>query len=468
MAARLRPSAGAATLLPLLLAMLGAGPAAAADPDPALVRRGEYLARAGDCVACHTAPGGRPMAGGLALPSPLGPIVATNITPSRTQGIGNYTLAQFSGALRRGVRADGAHLYPAMPYTSYALVTDDDTRALYAYFMLGVAPVDAAPARLTSLPFPFNIRLSMAAWNLVFLDGRPFVADPAKSAEVNRGAYLARGLAHCGACHSPRNLLMAESAKRELAGGQVGPWYAPNITADPNSGVGGWSVDELAAYMKLGRAGDKAHAAGPMAEAVDHSLAYLDEADLRAIAQYLKQVPPQRDSADTRPVYAWGGPSDEINSVRGVAWPADRNRLTGPQLYDAHCATCHHARAQGSPSGGLPPLFHTTTLGRSNTDNLVMVMLDGIARGEDGSNVLMPGFRKVLSDQQAATLGTYLSHRYGNPAGTVTAAQVAALRTGGAPSSMVAVVRGAMVVAAVLVMLALLIIVRRRRRPDSR
>jgi mono/diheme cytochrome c family protein len=457
------------SIAPLLLAMLGAGPVAAADPDPALVRRGEYLARAGDCVACHTAPGGRPMAGGPALPSPLGPIVATNITPSRTQGIGNYTLAQFTGALRRGVRADGARLYPAMPYPSYALVTDEDARALYAYFMLGVAPVDAAPARRTELPFPFNIRLSMAAWNLMFLDDRPFVADPTKSADVNRGAYLARGLAHCGACHSPRNMLMAESATRELAGGQVGAWFAPNVTADPNSGVGGWSVDELAAYMKLGRAGGKAHTAGPMAEAVDHSLAYLDGADLRAIALFLKQVPPQRDRADTRPVYAWGGPSDELNNIRGVTWPADRNQLSGAQLYDAHCATCHHARGQGSAGGGMPALFHTTTLGRSNTDNLVMVMLDGIVRGADASDVLMPGFRKVLSDQQAATLGTYLSHRYGNPASTVTAAQVAALRAGGAPSSMVAVVRAAMVAAAALVVLALLIIVRRRRqrRPAS-
>jgi mono/diheme cytochrome c family protein len=403
MATRLLRSVGAATLL---LAMLLAGEAAAVDPDPALVRRGEYLARAGDCVACHTAPGGRPMAGGLALPTPLGQIVATNITPSHSHGIGNYTLAQFSGALRRGVRADGARLYPAMPYTAYALVTDDDTRALYAYFMLAVAAVDAAPALRTELPFPFNIRLSMAAWNLLFLDSRPFVADPTKSADVNRGAYLARGLAHWG----------------------------PAIRH---------------------------------AEAVDNSLAYLDEADLRAIALYLKQVPPQRDGADTRPVYAWGGPSDELNSIRGVAWPADRNRLTGPQLYDAHCASCHHARAQGSAGGGLPPLFHTTTLGRSNTSNLVMVMLDGIARRADASDVLMPGFRKVLSDQQVATLGTYLSHRYGNPAGTVTAAQVAALRAGGEPSSLAAVVRVAMVVGAALVLLALFIIARRRPRRRS-
>ena len=191
-----------------------------ANPD--LIRRGEYLAIAGDCVACHTAPGGKPFAGGLPLPTPIGAIIATNITPSKTAGIGNYTLAQFTDAMRKGVRADGAHLYPAMPYTAYAKVTDDDLIALYAYFMQAVAPVDAAPPD-TSLPFPFNIRLLMLAWNTLFLDRDVFHADPARSADWNRGAYLARGLAHCGTCHTPRNLLMAEGASREMGGGEVGP-----------------------------------------------------------------------------------------------------------------------------------------------------------------------------------------------------------------------------------------------------
>jgi len=246
------------------------------------------------------------------------------------------------------VRADGAYLYPAMPYTSYALVSDADTRALYAYFMLGVAPVHTRPTQHTALPFPFNIRGSMALWNATFLETKPFAAEPAKGADVNRGAYLVRGLGHCGACHTPRNRLMAERSGAALSGAALGPWYAPNITADPNSGVGGWNVDELAAYMKTGHAAGKAHAAGPMIEAIDNSLAWLTPADLHAMAVYLKQTPAVHEAADTRPSYAWGAPGNDLDSIRGVAWPADRSRLSGAQLYDAHCATCHHANGEGS------------------------------------------------------------------------------------------------------------------------
>lgn len=438
-------------LMTAALALVLAGATAAAAADAALVRRGEYLAKAGDCAACHTAPGGRPMAGGLLLPTPVGAIAATNITPSRTHGIGNYTLAQFSAALRKGVRADGANLYPAMPYTSYAKVTDADVAAMYAYFMQAVPAVDAAPAQRTALHFPFSIRKSMVAWNLLFLDSAPFVADPGKSVQWNRGAYLTRGLAHCGACHTPRNVMMAESIRRELGGGDVGGWHAPNITADANSGVGGWSEQALVDYMRLGRAAGKAQAAGPMAEAVDHSLRYLGEKDLRAIAVYLKAVPAVHDASDTRPVNAWGAPHDELNSVRGVAWPKDRNQMSGPQLYDAHCATCHQAQGQGSFDGGLPPLFHNTTLGRSNTNNLVMVLLDGVERQADGRQVLMPGFRKTMSDQQIATLGGYLARSYGNPDAKVTVEQVSTLRSAKAPMTLIWLVQGGMLLVLALV-----------------
>lgn len=458
---RLEPAALLLTLL-----VLHGGAAAAADPDPTLVAQGKYLALAGDCIACHTAPGGAPMAGGLPLASPLGPIISTNITPSRTAGIGNYTLAQFSAALRRGVRADGAHLYPAMPYPAYALVGDADTRALYAYFMLGVAPVDAAPAQRTALSFPFSVRQSLALWNSLYLDTRPFAADPAKGDEVNRGAYLVRGLGHCGACHTPRNGLMAEQSGAALAGAALGAWYAPNISADRNSGIGGWSVDELVNYMKSGHAAGKAHAAGPMVEAIDNSLAHLEPADLRAMAVYLKQTPAVHDAADTRPSYAWGAASNQLDSIRGVAWPAERNSLSGAQLYDAHCATCHHASGEGSLRGDLPPLFHASSVGRRNTNNLVMVMLEGIARGPGGREVVMPAFGKVLSDEQAATLGTYVVQRYGNPAAAVTAAQVAELRAGGPRSSLAGVVFG-VIVALIVVLVLLALLIARRRRPRT-
>jgi mono/diheme cytochrome c family protein len=454
----------------IVLALVGLNVCAATATgaaDAGRVKRGEYLARAGDCIACHTAPGGKTMAGGLPLGTPIGAIISTNITPSKTHGIGNYTLEQFTDALRKGIRADGRNLYPAMPYTSYALVSDDDAKALYAYFMQGVQPVDAAPSKKTELPFPFNIRLEMAAWNLLFLDNKRFQPDPGKSTEWNRGAYLVRGLAHCSACHSPRNLLMAEQSSRELAGGEIGPWFAPNITSDANSGIGGWSEKELVDYMRLGHTADKGQAAGPMVEAIDNSLRYLTEDDLRAMATYLKSVPALHDATDTRPVYAWGAAADNLDSIRGVALPKDPNRMTGPQLYDAHCATCHQARGQGSFDDGLPPLFHNPDLGRTNTNNLVMVLLDGIERQADVPDVLMPGFRKELSDQQIATLGVYLAKNYGNPKVQVTADQVKTLRAGGASSNLVWLARLGMI-AVVVLLIAAFFAFRRRRRNQMR
>lgn len=448
-----------------LLGLLAAASAQAVDtPDAALVQRGQYLATAGDCVACHTAPGGQPYAGGLTVPTPVGAIVSTNITPSTTAGIGRYTERQFSDAVRKGIRADGAHLYPAMPYTSYAQVTDDDVRALYAYFMHGVAPVDRKPAP-TRLPFPFNLRWSMAAWNVLFLDARPFTPEPGKSAAWNRGAYLARGLAHCGTCHTPRNLLMAERPSRELAGGMVGSWLAPNITADAHSGIGGWSEQDLVDYLRLGHARGKAQAAGPMAEAVEHSLQHLEPADLQAIATYLKTVPAQRDPADTRAVDSWGAAFDGIADQRGTALADDAGLWSGAQLYDAHCASCHQAGGEGSFDGGLPPLFHNTATGRAEIGNLVLVILDGI-HWTDDSGVRMPGFAQALSDHQVATLANYLTLRYGNPAARTTATQVARLRAGGAPSHLVALVR-LLLVAAVVVILAIIVLWRRRRRTSS-
>ncbi|MGO4408955.1 MULTISPECIES: c-type cytochrome [unclassified Brevundimonas] len=450
---------------PIGLLGLAALPAQAqTTADAALIQRGEYLAIAGDCVACHTAPGGRSMAGGLKMASPLGTIVSTNITPSRTHGIGGYSFTQFDRAVRGGVRADGAQLYPAMPYTAYAKLTEDDTRALYAYFMHSVQPVDVAPEK-TRLPFPFNIRLSMAGWNLLFLNKKPFAPDPERSAEWNRGAYLVEGPAHCGSCHTPRNILMAESSRNVLSGAALGGWFAPNITSDPVSGVGGWSVEELAGYLRTGHAAGKAQAAGPMAEAIDASLRHLDEADLRAIAVYLKSSPPVRRKGDTRPAFAWGQASDDLASIRGVALPANLDQMTGPQLYDAHCATCHQAQGQGSFDGGLPSLFHNAALGRSRPDNLVMVVLNGLHRQPD---VNMPAFGRDLSDIQVATLVNYLTEQWGNPQSQVTAKQVATLRAGGPTSPLVFMVQASMLLVLVLIVAGLVGLWLRRkplRRP---
>lgn len=455
MTALIRRTAG---VLAALMATAGgcacAATLAAGTADGAQIERGRYLAVAGDCASCHTAPGGRPYAGGLPLQTPVGAIYSTNITPSKADGIGSYTLLQFSDALRKGIRGDGRHLYPAMPYTAYAQLTDGDVRALYAYFMHGVQPVNARAAQ-TRLPFPFNIRLSMSAWNLLFLDRGPFTPDPHRTAEWNRGAYLVRGLTHCGTCHTPRNLLMAEEPSRALAGGKVDTWEAPNITPDPRSGIGNWSAGDLVAYLHSGLAPGKAQAAGPMAEAIDFSLRHLTQADLLAIAAYLKAVPARHDPADTRPVDTWGAAYAGLASIRGHSLPEAANGMTGPQLYDAYCATCHQDRGQGSFDGGLPPLFHNTATGRSDPDNLVMVMLEGIRWRTDGSGTRMPGFGDELSDRQVATLGNYLTRHFGDPAATVTAARVAALRAGGAPTHLVLLAR--ILVALILLILALIV-----------
>jgi len=444
----------------------------AADVDAAAqIERGRYLATAGDCIACHTVAGGKPMAGGLAVDTPIGPIIASNITPSKSHGIGNYSLAQFSSAVRHGVRADGAHLYPAMPYTAYAKVTDEDMAAMYAWFMQGVAPVNAAPERSTRLPFPFNIRLSMLAWNWLFLDKEPFKGDPAKSVEWNRGAYLVQGLGHCGTCHTPRNALMGEQASKQLGGADLGTWSAPNITSDVNSGIGSWSREDLAAYLRTGRSAQHGQAAGPMAEAIDHSLRHLTPNDLDAIALYVKSVPALRDPNDSKPVTQWGQAGDRLAELRGVPLPKDLNRMSGAQLYDANCASCHQARGQGSFDGSLPPLFHNSTTGRSNTNNLVMAMLDGVRRqgagvGSAGNTdgYLMPAFRQTLSSEQIVSLGNYVQQLYGNPAGKVTLEQVTILRQGGAPSDLIGLVRGSLIVAGLALLLAILWW--RRRKED--
>jgi mono/diheme cytochrome c family protein len=449
-----------------------------ANPDQtALIEQGRYLAVAGDCVACHTKPdGGKPFAGGYGIMSPFGAIVSTNITPSKTAGIGDYTEAQFARALRQGIRADGAHLYPAMPYTSYAGITDADAHALYTYFMHGVAPVDETPPQ-TNLPFPFNIRLLMMGWNLLFLDDHRFMPDTTNSAEWNRGAYLTGVLEHCSACHTPRNLLMAESSGKAYAGGPVGTWYAPNITSDPVSGIGGWSNAELIEYLKTGDAHDKGQAAGGMAEAVQDSLQFLTHDDVAAIAVYLKTIPPIRDPGDTQPAFAYGRPANFEPGLRGKARQNSGSPVDGGEaLFSGYCASCHQPTGGGTLNQTYPALFHNTATGGSNADNMISAILFGVDRRAGDHHAFMPRFDEIsfvqsLSDEQIAQIATFVARQFGNPDLRVTAADVATVRAGG-PTSPLALVSTyavpALVVAAavVIALVALLLIRRRRRRPD--
>ena len=439
-----------------------------------LIKRGEYLAKAADCGACHTAPHGQPFAGGLAITSPVGTIYSTNITPSANYGIGRYSEEQFARAVRRGTRADGANLYPAMPYTSYSILTDEDVHALYSYFKQGVAPVEAEGPR-TDLPFPMNIRLSMKGWNMLFLNSHPFQPDSAQSEAWNRGKYLVEGAAHCSACHTPRGFLMQERGARAFAGGQVGTWYAPNITSDVNSGIGGWSQSELVDYLRTGDARGKAQAAGDMGEAVEHSFQYLSETDVDAMATYVRTVPAIHDPADRSSRFSFGKASSDLGVLRGKnGIRNDDGDPTGAELFQANCASCHSAFGQGSKDGYYPSLFSNSALGSNNPNNLIATILKGVNRTTSIGQDYMPGFAggpndlAALSDREIVLLANYLLERYGRPGVVITAEQVAEVRRGGPSSSLVTLARvGILAAAVVVVFIFIFVLVRTRTRSKS-
>ncbi|MCK1595007.1 cytochrome c [Bradyrhizobium sp. 164] len=436
----------------------------------AAVKRGEYLAIAADCSACHTAPRGKPFAGGLPISTPLGTIYSTNITPSADFGIGHYSEEEFSRALRRGVRRDGASLYPAMPYTSYAKFTEDDAHALYLYFTRAVKPVEQRwPS--TELPFPMNIRASMMAWNLLFLDTAAFAPDPHQSAEWNRGAYLVQGAAHCGTCHTPRGFLMQEEASRALSGAQVGPWYAPNITSDPISGIGSWTKGDLVTYLRTGHLSGKAQAAGSMGEAVEHSFQHLAAADLDAIAAYIKSVPAVADPAADTSRFTAGKMSSELGQLRGRAAISSDSESdpSGAELFQGNCTSCHSAEGRGSRDGYYPSLFWNSATGAKNATNLIAAILYGVNRTTSGRQAFMPGFGgrttdiNALSDRDIAALGNYVLTHYGAADTAVTEQQVAEARRGGPSSPLLMVARGGMAAAAVIVFLGVALLAFRRR-----
>src|SRR6202171_488296 len=254
------------------------------------IERGAYLARAADCMVCHTAKGGKDYAGGLGFKLPFGTLYSTNITPDKETGIGNYSDQDFLNAVHRGIRRDGVRLYPAMPFTSYAIMTDEDALAIKAYLFSLPAVRAAAPAN--TLTFPFNQRWAMSFWSAVFNPDTRFEPDASKSPEWNRGAYLAEALAHCGECHTPRNLAFALNNRQKFSSAVTAGWRAFNISSDKNTGVGAWSDEDLVSYLSIGHADGHGTASGPMGEAVDHSLSYLAQQDIRAVVAYLRTVPP--------------------------------------------------------------------------------------------------------------------------------------------------------------------------------
>lgn len=436
-------------ILPLCALVCSPVWAAASTPDEQ-ISRGEYLATAGDCGACHTDSGKAAFSGGHAIVSPLGTIYSTNITPSKTAGIGNYSLEQFSDALRKGVRGDGSPLYPAMPYTAYAKLTDDDVAALYAYFMHGVKAVDVKPAA-TDLPFPFNLRFSMAAWNWLYLDDKSFQPQSGQSDEWDRGAYLVQGLTHCGTCHTPRNFLMAEQQDKYLGGASLGTWYAPDVTAAHLTATG-WTRETLTAYLATGYASNGATAGGPMLEAIDKSFSHMTPQDLQAIATYL--LP--ETAAGQSPEIKLTGPTPVVGEDTTASLAAQSQ---GAGLYLGNCAACHNVGGQGLH--GLPALKDHPILHKPTADNVAMAILDGVWP-EKGQG--MPGFAKTLSDEQVADITNYLMADFGNSKVTLDAARVKTLRNGGAASPLLLIARAGMIAGGVVVLLLLALYAYRRRR----
>jgi mono/diheme cytochrome c family protein len=386
--------------------------------DAGLIERGEYLARAADCAACHTTEGGAPYAGGRAFVLPFGTLYSTNITPDKQTGIGNYSDANFLDAVHKGVGRGDTRLYPAMPYASYTYMTDADALAIKAY-LFSLAPAHAAAPRNT-LAFPFNQRALMGVWALLFNPDKRFEPRPEQDPQWNRGAYLVEAMAHCGECHTPRNLMQALDQRRKFAGATQAGWRAYNITSDAKSGVGAWSAADLAHYLKLGHADGRGTAAGPMGEAVDNSLQYLTPGDIAAITAYLRSVPGIA-TADLPAPKSAPAPS---SYAEGVAADADPR---GKAVYAGACAGCHDW------SGVSPVLPYATLTGvRSVNDptgtNVAQIILSGAHRHTADGATAMPAFGEAYSDEEIASLANYVTARFGAEPSALTAQNIAALR----------------------------------------
>ncbi|TFZ51653.1 c-type cytochrome [Serratia proteamaculans] len=414
-------------LTPSLLAllMLGATTVQAAE-DPQLAARlqhGEYLARAGDCAACHTGPSGVPFAGGLKMTTPVGAIYSTNITPDKQTGIGEYSLQQFSDALRKGVARDGTRLYPAMPYPSFAKISDGDIRDLYLYFTRQVKPV-VQQNKDSDIPWPLNMRWPLALWNLAFREDGAYRPDVTQSLDWNRGAYLVQGLGHCGSCHTPRGIGFQEKALSQsddayLSGGTLEGWHAANLHADKVNGLGSWSSEDITRFLKTGH-NNRLAAFGSMVDVVQDSTQHLSDADLRAIASYLQSLPVTNKQEK---------PLQKDGSTANMLLNGNLSRA-GAQTYVDNCAACHRTDGQGYRDT-FPQLAHNPALLSDDPSSLISIILNGsrtpVTVGAP-TGLTMPDFGWRLNDEQIAQLATFVRSSWGNKAPAVTADQVQEIR----------------------------------------
>jgi mono/diheme cytochrome c family protein len=395
--------------------------------DGDLVARGAYLAKLADCAGCHTAgPGYPPFAGGLAINSPAGTIYSTNITPDPEFGIGNYSYEDFSRALREGIAKGERHLYPAMPYPSFAAISDSDVRALYAYFMKGVKAVNQKP-RETALPFPFNQRWIFRFWNAAFASRERYQPKADRSEKWNRGAYLVQALGHCGACHTPRGLAYQEKAYSEsspgyLSGAVIDTWFAGNLTGDRASGLGRWDEAEISEFL---RTGHNSHtvAFGSMVLVIENSTQHLQKEDLHAIAHYLKSLEAKKGKSSFTP-------RDVSVSKISTGFSLDTFERPGQGVYAGYCAKCHRDNGTGK-APEIPRLAGSPMVLSENASSLIRLMLEGgkgpVTR-HGPKPKKMPAYAKELSNREIAEVLTFVRNNWGNKASSVTTRDVYLLR----------------------------------------
>lgn len=401
-------------------ALENVSPGYVGEPTPDVIEKGRYIADLGDCVACHTAKdGGELMAGGLALESPMGTIYSTNITPDPKTGIGAWTYPEFDRAMRKGVTKHGQNLYPAMPYPSYARMTNEDMGALWAYLTKGVPAVERAN-EATKLPFPFSQRWGLSYWNVAFLSDKRFEPDPAQDAEWNRGAYLVQGLGHCGACHTPRGLAFQEvtmdgkgrRGDQFLAGAQVEHWNALNLRNL-------WTAPDMVQLLKTGQ-NRFATVSGGMVDVISHSTQHFTDADLMAMAVYMKSLPADRPETPPLPVE---------EQVASAVVPENTYTSAGGLGYAQFCADCHRLNGQGVP-GIFPPFEGNHTIAAKDPSTLIHITLTGwntAATEAHPRSFYMPGFAK-LADQEIAEILSFLREHWGDGAAPITRKQVAEAR----------------------------------------
>ncbi|WP_168879815.1 cytochrome c [Rhizobium sp. P28RR-XV] len=401
--------------LPLIaagaLALIGSSAAAQSPREDSFeqIEKGRYLATVGDCAACHTVPGGRPFAGGVVLKTPFGSLVGANITPDPETGIGNMTEEEFQKVMSDGQGKGGYHLYGAMPFTAYTKVTKTDNAAIYAYLQT-LEPVKNQ-VETNQLPFPFNVRASLSVWNALNFEKGEFKASLEKSVDWNRGAYIVEGLGHCGTCHTPKNFLGGDENSDFLTGATLQDWYAPNITADPHKGIGAWTDEDIITYLKTGTNRFDT-ASGPMAEEVENSSRHWTDADLKAVATYLKESA----GADAKSPAALAA--------------TDARMVAGREIYADRCSACHTPNGEGVPKL-FPQLAKAPLVNGDDATSLMRVVLAGSRAGATDAaptGPAMPSFAWNLSDDDVANVLTYIRNSWGNAAKPVEASDVGQLR----------------------------------------